>query len=103
MPSVVDMIAQAEAQAESINAEAAKTAQEIVSQAVEAAAEAESLATAEVKRLHVLRKESAMHNAEILRKDILDKKSKAAQENARHAEQNIDKAVKYIIERITKA
>ena len=61
----------------------------------------ERLAAEEVKRLMLFRKESARHSADVLCADIISKRRAESEQNAQVAEKNTDKAVKYIIERVT--
>lgn len=101
MPSIVDMIAQAENEAENIRKEAQEKAKALISEASDDCAKNERLAAEEVRRLMLFRKESARHSADVLCADIISKRRAESEQNAQVAEKNTDKAVKYIIERVT--
>ena len=101
MPSIVDMIAQSENEAENIRKEAQEKAKALISEASDDCAKNERLAAEEVKRLMVFRKESAHHSADALCANIISKRRAESEQNAHVAEKNTDKAVKYIIERVT--
>lgn len=101
MPSIVDMIARTEAEADAIRTEAAQKAKSIIADST-AEAEAEVAAAQErVRKDIVLRRENANHTAEKLRQDILAAKSKETQHKCQLAQGNVDKAAKFIIERLS--
>lgn len=100
MPSIIDMIAQAENEAESIRKQAQGRAKALISETGDECAKNEKLALEEVRRLMIFRRESAHHSAETLCADIMSKRRAEAEKNAQVAEKNTDKAVKYIIERV---
>ena len=102
MASIVDMIAQAENEAENIKNKAIEDSKKRISEANEECEKAEKAALAEVRQLMLLRRESAEHSGAALASDIIELKEKESSKAALQAEKNIDKAVKFIIERVTR-
>lgn len=101
MPSVVDMIAGAEKEAEQIRFEADARAKEIVSNTREECERAEKNARDEVKKMMVVRGENARNAAARLSAEIMEQRLRESENNCTLSERNLDKAAKYIIERVT--
>lgn len=100
MPSIVDMIADAENKAETIKAEALAKAKERVAMALSECEKAEKSASAEVKQMLLIRRENALHSAARLSSEIIASRAKETQNNCAVARRELDKAAKYIIERV---
>ena len=101
MPSIVDLIAQTEESAEKLKSEAAQKAKTIVSKANDDAEEAQAQAQSDVRRELMLRKENARHTGEKLAQEIMADRKKESMANCAQARKSIDKAVKFIIERLS--
>ena len=101
MPSIVDMIAQTEQEAEKLRSDALTEAKALIDEArAEADADIAS-AQADVRREILLRRENAANTGERLAQEIIAMRKKESAHNCEESGKHIDRAVKYIIERLT--
>lgn len=101
MPSIVDLIAQTEEAAEKIKADAQQRAKAILAKANDDADDAVAQAQSEVRKELMLRRENARHTGEKFAHEIEENRRKESMSNCAEARKSIDKAVKYIIERLS--
>ena len=101
MPSIVDMIAQTEESAERIKNEAQAKAKSLVNRAKDEAEESIREAREDARRELLLRRENARHMGEKLAQEIKESREAESASNANEAKKHLDKAVKFIIERLS--
>ena len=102
MPSVVDMIAQAERDAEKIKAEARQKAKSMV-ETEESLAEADiEKATENAQKEILFRRENARNAGNQAASEIIAAREKESRDHCAHAQQYKEEAVRSIIERLTK-